>query len=52
MANSYSNYILNQMLNDEDIAPDDLFTRTKFPRQNLKYINVWGCTIYILDHTL
>ena len=52
MANSYSNYILNQMLNAEYIAPDYLFNGTKFPCNKLKYIHVWGCTVYVLDPTL
>ena len=52
MATSYSNYILNQMLNAEYIAPDYLFNGTKFPCNKLKYIHVWGCTVYVLDPTL
>ena len=47
MVTSYSTYIFNHNPNVEDIAPDDLFTGTKPPRQNIKYIYVWDCPVYV-----
>ena len=41
-ATSYSTYIYNHIPNAEEIAPADIFTGTKFPRHELKYIHVWG----------
>ena len=46
-ATSYSTYIYNHIPNAEEIAPADIFTGTKFPRHELKYIHVWGCPFYV-----
>ena len=52
MDTSYNTYICNHMPNAEEIYPADLFTGTKFNYHKLKYIRVWGCTVYVLDPML
>ena len=52
MATSYVAHIYNHMPSDEDIAPSDIFTETKFTHHKIKYIHVWGYTVYVLDPTL
>ena len=47
----YATYNYNRMPNAEEIAPADLFTRTKF-HHNLEDVHMWGCPAYVLDNTL
>ena len=52
MDTSYVTYVHNHMYNADYIAPDDLFNGNKFPRHKLKFIQMWGCPVYVLDPTL
>ena len=48
MDTSYDTYIHNHMPNTEDIAPANLFTETECTRHKIRYIHVWGFTVYTL----
>ena len=52
MAVNYTTHIHNHLPNERGIASSDLFTSTKIPCRELKDTHVYGCPVYVLDHTL
>ena len=53
MVLEYAAYVYNHMPHDNSgIAPIDIWTRTTWPREQLRNLHVWGCPAYVLDPKL
>ncbi len=53
MAVDYAVFIFNHVPNPTTgIAPVELITRSKWPREQFQSMHVWGCPTYVLDPTL
>jgi hypothetical protein len=53
MAVQHAVYLHNHVPNPSTgIAPVDVFTKTRFEQRKLNDLHVYGCPVYVLNHTI
>ena len=53
LATLHAAYIVNRIpREDSGRSPLELFSHKTYPTPHLKDLHVWGCPVYVLDHTL
>ena len=53
LAVQYAVFLFNRMPSlATGLSPHDLFTKIRWPKADFKHCHVWGCPVYVLDHTI
>jgi Reverse transcriptase (RNA-dependent DNA polymerase) len=52
MAVKYAVHLFNNLPNEQNLCPADIFMGVTIPRHRLASLHVWGCPVYILDARL
>lgn len=53
LAVRYAVFLFNRMPSlATGLSPHDLFTKIRWPQSNFQHCHVWGCPVYVLDHTI